>query len=329
MTQGLVYVSDSDPGITRRRAGKGFCYFSPGGQRLSGALCARAVALAVPPAWEQVWICPREDGHIQATGRDARGRKQYLYHPLWQASRAETKYAGLTDFARALPALRRRLDRDLRQEAGNRDFTLAALVMLLDRAWLRIGNPEYTAQNGSFGAVTLRRRHLRLDEDSVRLDFRAKGGRRVRQVLRDRKLHRILHQIGDLPGRNLFTWLDEDGRPCPLGTGDVNGYLAEAMGEGVTARTFRTWGGTLAAFGRAAEEPLTIRAMAGAAALRLHNTPAICRSSYIHPAVLDLAALDAPARQDRLSGLNPPDTPGLRAPERRLLSFLDTTETRR
>jgi DNA topoisomerase-1 len=327
MADNLVYVSDQEPGIRRKRAGRGFCYINPDGSHLDASERRRVEKLAVPPAYSEVWICTRPDGHIQATGRDARGRKQYRYHPDWQSAQSGTKYARLIDFAKGLPALRDRLARRLRHAPGGRDFTLAALVLLLDRSFLRIGNPEYAVQNASYGAVTLLRRHVRIGKDWIQLDFTAKGGKRLRQVLRDRRLQRVLQAVGDLPGRNLFTYVNADGAAQPLSSGEVNAWLAEVMGEGTSAKTFRTWGGTLAAFayadGLEPDNPLTIKAMSQAAADCLHNTPAVCRSAYIHPIVLDIADLNLQERYDRLAALSPTGPQGLSPTEQRLLDFLE------
>ncbi|NEX47906.1 DNA topoisomerase IB [Rhodobacter sp. ETT8] len=325
----LVHVTDNEPGIRRRRFGRGFAFYCPQNRRLTGAERARVLKLGIPPAYRDVWICPDPRGHLQATGRDARGRKQYIYHPLWADAQAETKYGQLAGFAEALPAIRRRIQSDLRGEAGDKAFTVAALVMLLDRGYLRIGNPTYTAQNRSFGATTLLRRHLRLRDGVVELGFRAKGGKRVRQTLRDKRLHKVLQQIGDLPGRNLFTYLSEDGQACPIGSADVNAYLTGVAGSGITAKTFRTWGGSLAAFETAmaaeADCALSIRDLAEAAAKRLHNTATISRKSYIHPDVLGLAALSPAERLDELAALRPAPISGLRRNEARLHAFLTRT----
>ncbi|MTH79194.1 DNA topoisomerase IB [Paracoccus aestuariivivens] len=323
----LVFVSDSEPGISRRRVGKGFSYLGPAGETLDREEIARIKALAVPPAYYDVWICSLPDGHLQATGRDERGRKQYRYHPLWSETQSRTKYHQLVAFAEALPVLRRRLRRDLQGNVGDRTFSLAALVLLIDRTCLRIGNVAYTAANRSFGASTLLTRHLGLNEKGViQLKFRAKGGKLCRHVLRDKRLNRILQEIGDLPGRNLFTYLDEDGLPHNVHSQDVNSYLAEVAGEGVTAKTFRTWGGTLAAFELAdqlaPDACLTPRMLANAAAERLFNTPTVCRKSYIHSAVLELAALSPAERSTVLTGITCPEITDLRASERRLLAFL-------
>jgi DNA topoisomerase-1 len=327
MVEKLVFVSDSEPGISRRRVGKGFSYRNPMGKPLTSTDLVRVKSLAVPPAYGDVWICALANGHLQATGRDARGRKQYRYHPQWSETRARTKYDQLSAFGQALPALRRRVRRDLQGEVGDRAFSLAALVLLLDRTCLRIGNPAYTAANRSFGASTLLTRHLSLNEDGlIQLKFRAKGGKLCRHVLRDRRLNHILQEIGDLPGRNIFTYLDEEGEPRALHSQDVNEYLSEIAGEGVTAKTFRTWGGSLAAFelasGLAPDARLTLRMMTEAAAERLYNTPTICRKSYIHPDILALAERSADERLALLAGLPCLEIAELRASERGLLAFL-------
>ncbi len=323
---GLIYVSDSEPGILRRRAGRGFTYRRSDGRPVTDADRARIRSLGIPPAYTDVWICARADGHLQATGIDARGRKQYRYHPLWQAMQSETKFTQLAQFGSALPTLRRRLARDLQAGVGDLAFTRAALILLMDQTFIRIGNPAYTAANRSFGATTLLNRHLTVTGGAVRLRFRAKGGRAVQMTLRDRRLARILNEIGDLPGRNLFTWIDDGGSVRSLCSQDVNGWLSETVAAPVTAKTFRTWGGTLAAFEAALALPagarLTLRMMAEAAAERLHNTPTIARKSYIHPTVLALAELDPDALKVRLNALTSRPVAGLRGQEPRLLALL-------
>jgi DNA topoisomerase I len=327
--EGLVYSRESDPGIRRRRHGKGFRYVHSDGKALTVADKERIRKLGIPPAYENVWICADPNGHLQATGQDARGRRQYRYHPAWASWRADRKYGQLVDFGAALPALRRRLSGDLSAEPGAMAYTLAALVMLLDRTFLRIGNAAYAAENNSYGATTLLSRHLKLSDGVVMLRFRAKGGKRVQQTLRDRKLHRILQSISDLPGRNLFTWIDADGTPRPIGSHHVNTYLTDLTGiAGASAKTFRTWGGSLAAFEVALKVngPLSIRAMAEAAAERLANTPAISRSSYIHPAILDLSTLSTERRASVLAGISPVSEPGLNDAERHMLAYLRSAQ---
>lgn len=324
---GLVYVSDAEPGFRRRRAGRGFALLDTEGRPIrDDATRARILDLGIPPAWREVWISRIPNGHIQATGLDEAGRKQYRYHPDWQAWRAEVKYGQLAAFGAALPRLRRRVRRDLERGAGDFLFSLAALTMLLDHTHIRVGNRAYAEANGTYGATTLLRRHVTLKDGVVRLRFRAKGGKKVSHTLRDRRLHRIFQEIGDLPGRNLFTFIGEDGAPRPICSHHVNAYVAEAAGiEGVTGKTFRTWAGTLAAF-RAAETAgegrLTMRLLCRAAAETLANTPAICRSSYIHPRVLDLAGMRPAARLEILGAVIPQGPRGLRAIERRLLGLL-------
>ena len=317
----LVYYPDDRPGIARRRCGRGFTYVAPDGTTIDDAAERRRLAsLAVPPAYEDVWICPRPDGHLQATGRDARRRKQYRYHPEWTAWRARRKFDHLIEFGEALPRLRRRVARDLSGEAGDRAFAVAAIVALLDRTAMRIGHPENVALNGTHGATTQTQRHVELGDSEIRLTYRAKGGREVKATLRDRKLHRVFHALHDLPGRDLVDWIDDQGQPHAVASEAVNEWIADVVGEAeATAKTFRTWAGTLAAFEHALAEPKpTIRAMSEVAAERLANTPAIARSSYIHPSVIDLAdtGIDPEALDHR-------DAPsGLRKPEAQLLAHL-------
>ena len=329
LPHGLVYVSDESPGIARRRRGKGFSYVGAAGQPLDAAERARVAKLGVPPAWEHVWICPDRAGHLQATGIDAAGRKQYLYHTDWSAWRSRSKYDGLAAFGASLARFRARVSRDLEGEAGDLDFSLAAIAILLDRLHLRVGSVAYTAQNRTYGATTLLRRHLDLDGGVLRLRYRAKGGKQVEHTLRDRRLHATFEAIDDLPGRQLFKWVDAEGTVHAIGSHHVNAYLAEHTRlAGASAKSFRTWAGTMAAFETARETKgrLTVRAMAGAAAERLNNTPAIARSSYIHPAVLKLAEVDAEPRREMMQSLRPSGPTRLPANERRLLGLLETAE---
>ncbi|MFD1912093.1 DNA topoisomerase IB [Halodurantibacterium flavum] len=326
----LVHSSDDMPGIRRRRCGKGFAYTDADGKPLSCAETrARVLSLAVPPAWQDVWICADPNGHIQATGIDARGRKQYRYHPDWSEWRSGVKFSQLPEFGLALPRIRRRMERDLRAEPGSPEFAIAALILLLDRAHLRIGSRRHTTASGTYGATTLLARHVRLARDgTVRLSFRAKGGKRVQRSLRDKRLHKVLQEIDDLPGKNLFTWMDDEGGAHPVTSGQVNDWLADAAGGiDATAKTFRTWAGSVSALRAAAAmsragERLTVKALTEAAAERLHNTPAICRKSYIHPDILTLVELSP----EDLLAILPPRAPGvprgLASDERRLLDFL-------
>ncbi|MEI4484854.1 DNA topoisomerase IB [Frigidibacter sp. MR17.14] len=322
----LVYYPDSEPGIRRLRCGRGFRYLAADGTAIDDrAERARIAALAVPPAYDRVWICPRENGHLQATGFDARTRKQYRYHPDWTTLRAARKYDGLARFGAALPRIRRAIARDLRGEAGDEAFAVAAVLRMIDRLSLRVGTPAYAAENGSFGATTLRRRHLKLSGERLSLDYTAKGGKRVRAVIADRTLNRVLSALDDLPGRTLFRWIDDAGRSRPVGSEQVNARLAELVGdEGATAKTFRTWNGSVAALEAALTDgPVTIRALSEAAAARLHNTPTVARNSYIHPQVLALTDAEPAARLALLDAAPPQD--GLTRPERALLHHLGET----
>ena len=324
MPQILTCSSDAEPGICRRVRGKGFSFHNPDGSKVEDAKTLdRITTLAIPPAWRDVWICPQEHGHIQATGYDARDRKQYRYHDKWREHRDALKFASLSDFGDSLPALRQRVRRDLGRNRPDKDFVCAALVRLLDKAALRVGTDAYARENKTYGATTLRMKHLSLlDAGHIKLDFTAKGGKRVRKQITDRTLHRAMERIGDLKGYEVFHYLTEEGRRCGVDSGDVNAYLNETLDSDFSAKTFRTWHGTVAAFEEALEaDDLTIKAMCERASGVLHNTPAICRSSYIHPEIIKLAEDEARAR--RLSATEKARRSGLRVAEARLLAFLD------
>ncbi|KIN71202.1 DNA topoisomerase IB [Sulfitobacter guttiformis] len=318
MTAELVYYSDDKPGIRRIRRGRGFSYTSPDGTSISDTSeRKRLEALAVPPAYEDVWMCPLHNGHLQATGRDARARKQYRYHEEWSEAQAKTKFEGLVNFANSLPRLRAQVSRDLKEDAGAREFALACAVTLIDRTSLRVGNPEYTTQNGSHGALTLRHKHISLEEGGIRLRYTAKGGKKVRKLVKDKTLCRALNKIDDLPGAQILSWLDADEEVHALTSQALNCYIASsAGGEGFTAKTFRTWAGSVAAFEVAEKGGATIKEIAQAAADRLSNTPTVARNSYIHPEIIALAGVDDPKQFD--AGRS-----GLRAAENRLLGFLE------
>ena len=327
----LRYYPDSRPGISRVRKGRGFSYLAPDGTTIACAVeRARLASLAVPPAYRKVWICPVPNGHLQATGFDERDRKQYRYHPLWSEFRARQKFDQLPAFARALPRIRRRLGRDLEADPGTQLFALAALVSLIDRLGIRVGNRDYMEENGSYGATTLKRRHMRLLPDRIVLKYKAKGGVRVQQTLKNPRLQRVLQEIDDLPGADLFTWLDAQGDPHPLRSETVNEYLQEISGEDHTAKTFRTWLGTLRAYQTAeaaGDSRLTVKAMATAAAAQLGNTPTIARNSYIHPEIIALADQDAQERRDRLAAAGETRIDGLRGGEAALCGFLENAMT--
>ncbi|MBB3594116.1 DNA topoisomerase-1 [Rhizobium sp. BK529] len=320
---GLIYVSDTEPGIRRRRKGKGFSYTLPDGKTLADEMQrARIRALGLPPAYENVWICIYENGHLQATGFDARGRKQYRYHKDWQAFRSAGKFYQLIEFGNALPKIRRTVLRHLDTGAEDINGVLAALTILLDEAHLRVGNQAYVKENDTYGATTLLKRHLKIVDGRIELKFRAKGGKRVQRSLKHPRLQKILEEIADLPGRQLFVWKDETGTLKPIDSGRLNAYLAEISGIAISAKTFRTWAGSLAAFGAArgaiseGRRP-TVKEMSEAAAEVLHNTPAIARSSYIHPAIIALSAKDETLQEAGIEPLR-----GLRADENRMLDFL-------
>ena len=294
---GLLYINDDQPGVTRRRAGKGFAYIGPSGRRITDAdRIAWFKGLAIPPAWTDVWISPIRRGHIQATGRDARGRKQYRYHPRWRAVRDEAKYGRLIEFARALPRIRRRTDRDLRRRGLPREKVLALIVQLLETTLVRVGNEEYARDNRSFGLSTLRDRHLKGNGSELHFSFKGKSGKEHVVPIRDRRLARLVRQCQELPGQELFQYVDADGKRQSIDSGDVNDYLREVSGEGFTAKDFRTWAGTVAAslalreFREVDDDAGRKKAIVAAieeVAAQLGNTPAVCRACYVHPDVLE------------------------------------------
>ncbi|HKO34254.1 MAG TPA: DNA topoisomerase IB [Candidatus Limnocylindria bacterium] len=294
---GLRYVTDASPGIRRRRAGRGFSYIAADGKRIVNAeQLAWIRSLAIPPAWTDVWICPSKRGHLQATGRDARGRKQYRYHPDWRAVRDEAKYGRMIAFGQALPAIRRQVDADLRRHGLPRERVLAAVVRLLEKTRLRVGNEEYVRDNRSYGLTTLRDRHAEIGSSRIRFRFRSKGGKLSDVELSDARLARIVARCQDLPGQELFAYLDEDGEVRPIGSSDVNDYLREITGQDFSAKDFRTWSGTvLAAWALKEYEAVDSEAKAKRNVVRaveevaewLGNTPAVSRKSYVHPAVID------------------------------------------
>jgi DNA topoisomerase-1 len=294
---GLRYVTDGTRGIERRRRGTSFQYAGPDGKMIRDRdTLERIRRLAIPPAWEDVWICPNPNGHLQATGRDARGRKQYRYHPNWREARDDNKYGKLIAFAQALPAIRRRVTRDLRRRGLPREKVLAAVVKLLETTLIRVGNDEYARSNGSFGLTTMRDRHARVNGSRVRFEFRGKGGIKHEIDLHDPRLSRIVQHCQDLPGQELFQYIDDEGEIRDIGSEDVNDYLRSISGQDFTAKDFRTWAGTSLAAqalqefehfdSRAAAKRNITRAIERVAE-RLGNTRAICRKCYVHPAVID------------------------------------------
>lgn len=327
---GLRYVSDRRPGIRRhgirRHSGRlGFTYIATTGRVIRHkSEIARINKLAIPPAWTDVWICPDARGHIQATGRDAKGRKQYRYHPEWRACRDETKYDRMLAFAGALPAIRRRTNVDVARTGLSREKVLATVVQLLEKSLIRVGNDEYARANRSYGLTTMRNTHVRIRGSRVQFEFKGKSGKRHSIDIDDRRLARIVKACQDLPGQELFEYIDEDGTRHDVGSGDVNAYLNEISGQDFTAKDFRTWAGTVLACtalrefdavdSQARAKRNMLRAVEAVAGI-LGNTRAVCRKSYIHPAVVDsymdgsmLARLSRRVRnapRKRASGLRP------------------------
>jgi DNA topoisomerase-1 len=294
---GLRYLTDDVPGVRRRRAGKGFVYIGPGGRRITDAdRIAWYKRLAIPPAWTDVWISPIRSGHLQATGRDAKGRKQYRYHPRWRAVRDEAKYARLIKFARALPRIRRRTDRDLRRRGLPREKVLALVVRLLEATLIRVGNEEYARDNDSYGLATMLDRHVTGNGSGLRFTFKGKSGRQHEIPVRDRRLARLVAQVQELPGQDLFQYLDTDDRRQSIDSGAVNDYLREISGDDFTAKDFRTWAGTVAASmalrdfleidDQAGRKKAVVRAIE-TVARQLGNTPTVCRACYVHPDVVE------------------------------------------
>lgn len=293
----LSFVSDLTPGITRRRAGRGFCYLDPHGHRIADPkVLTRVRKLAIPPAWKQVWICPDSRGHIQAVGWDARGRKQYRYHARWREERDREKFARLGEFGGVLPTIRETIEADLSATAVTRKRVLAGVVALLDRTLMRVGNRRYATENQSFGLTTLRNQHVSISDRKVVFSYRGKSGIRQQNVVNDRKLATLVRRCQELPGQTLFQWTDEDGELHAIGSSDVNDYLREITDGPFTAKDFRTWGASSCVAGHLAdtEPPSTERALrqtineaVDCAALLLGNTRSVCRSSYVHPTTID------------------------------------------
>ncbi len=289
----LIHVDDSLPGITRKRAGKGWAYYDPDGKLITDrAEKKRLNAIALPPAYEDAWYCPVPHGHILATGVDARGRKQYRYHPEFRIWRESEKFDGCVAFGESLPLLRKRVEEDMRARGVHRERAIASVVRLLDLGAIRVGNTNYARENRSFGATTLRRRHAELTGRTLRLRFTGKGGKAREMELSDDALASCVRKMQDLPGQHLFCWVDEDSAVHEVSSGDVNAYLGETTGEAFTAKNFRTWHASVMALRLLGEakEVLTIKAVLERVAEYLGNTPAVTRKSYVHPAVIDLIA---------------------------------------
>lgn len=328
---GLRYVSDDQPGIQRIRTADGFTYQDARGKAVTDAATLQRIkALAIPPAWQQVWICPRSNGHIQATGRDARGRKQYRYHARWRDVRDAAKYERLAAFGAALPRIRQQIDEDLKLRGLPRRKVLATVVKLLEETSIRIGNEEYRRENRSFGLTTMRDRHAHFDSHGVRFEFKGKSGKVHSVKVSDRRLARIVKQCQDIPGQELFQYLDEDGKRHAIESSDVNDYLKEISGSDFTAKDFRTWNGTVLAmrYLRLCERPSSAtagkRLVSGAiksVAQDLGNTPAVCRKAYIHPVVVN-AYMDG-ALDPEAGFVEPKPDDDLTSEERCVLTLID------
>jgi DNA topoisomerase-1 len=293
---GLFYVTDESPGITRRKRGKGFSYHHPDGTSVDDDTREWIASIAIPPAWTEVWICPLRDGHILATGRDAKGRKQYRYHPQWREVRDSNKYFRLIDFATTLPAMRKALDDHLTAPGLPREKVLAAVVKLLDETHIRVGNDEYAVLNDSYGLTTMQDEHAVIEGSVVHFEFVGKGGIEFEIDLKDRRLARVVKACQDLPGQELFQYLDDGGEQVDVTSAHVNAFLRELTGATFTAKDFRTWGGTVVAAetlvelgppSSEKEAEKQIIAAVDAAAAKLGNTRSVCRSCYVHPAIAE------------------------------------------
>lgn len=325
----LSYVTDSQPGIRRVRRGAGFSYLADDGRKVrDAATLERIRSLAIPPAWEKVWICPTPDGHLQATGRDARGRKQYRYHPSWNEKQGEDKFSRLADFGRALPRLRRAVRRDLRLSGLPREKVLATVVRLLDLTGARIGNEEYRRSNGSFGLTTLRNRHAVMKMGEIKLSFKAKSGILQESSIKSLRLARVVRQCQDLPGQQLFQYVDDGGARHSVTSTDVNDYLRQLTGIDCSAKDFRTWRGSVEALvalseldeTAEAEPDKAVVAIVDRVARHLGNTRAVCRKHYIHPALLE--SFSAGRFRERLASRPPRARRDSTQGEQLLLAFL-------
>jgi DNA topoisomerase-1 len=333
----LTFVSDEQPGVRRRKAGSGFSYRDPDGKTIrQRRVLDRIKSLAVPPAWTDVWICADPHGHMQATGRDAKGRKQYRYHPQWRELCDADKYEHLLDFGRALPRIRRTVRRDLELSGFPRERALATVVSLLEATMIRVGNEEYARANASYGLTTLRNRHVRVHRGELRLVFRGKSKIEHEVTVEDRRIARIIRKLQDLPGQQLFQFVDDEGARRPVQSEDVNEYLRAAADADVTAKDFRTWMGTLlTATGLAArdrpeserEAKRVVTSTVADVAEQLGNTPAVCRRCYVHPTVIE-RFLTGDLRDEWAKVPGSPRR-DLRADEHRLLGILRPARTRR
>ena len=322
---GLIYIDDDLPGITRKRSGKGWAYYDTKGRLIRDAAERKRLnAIALPPAYEDAWFCPAPNGHILATGYDAKGRKQYRYHPEFRAAREGEKFDGCLEFGHKLPLVRKRVEEDLKAPRLTKARAVASVIRLLDLGALRVGNEGYAKSNKSFGATTLRDRHATVKGMTLKLKYKGKSGKLREVTLSDKALITCVRAMQDLPGQNLFHWVDDDGQVRDVNSACVNEYLCETMGDHFTAKNFRTWHASVMGFGllAGAKEKLTIKAVLDKVAAHLGNTPAVTRRSYIHPAVIDLVDGQETWRE----GLElPRTTKWLSREERGLLELLESS----
>jgi DNA topoisomerase I len=328
---GLRYVNDDRPGYRRRARGKKLEYLDTDGKLIRDEQrLLRIKRLAIPPAWRDVWICPAPNGHIQATGRDARGRKQYRYHDRWREVRDENKFERLADFAKALPTIRRRVAKDLKLPGLPREKVLATIVQLLERTFIRVGNEEYARENKSFGLTTIKNRHVKVKGAQLRFRFRGKSGREHEVDITDRRIAKIVSKCQDLPGQHLFQYVEQDGQVRDVTSQNVNDYLREITGEDFTAKDFRTWAGTLLAalalnvqgkFESNKQAKANVKTAICTVAELLGNTPAICRKCYVHPAIVE-TYLSGRQVAGLADAIKTPDNINVRAVEHAIFKFL-------
>lgn len=333
---GLRYVSDEEPGLKRRRHGRGFALLDPEGNYVTDAsLRARVAALVIPSAWTEVWICEDPEGHLQVTGRDEKGRKQYIYHPEWERVRNETKFNRMVSFGEALPQLRARAEHDLRLRDLSRDKVLATVLTLLDRTLIRIGNNFYAKENQSYGLTTLRDKHVQISGESCTFSFKGKSGKKHTIQLDDKRLARIVRSCRDIPGYELFQYYESDGTRRTIGSSDVNAYIRETTGQDLTAKDFRTWGGTVRAArffceigppGSDRDLKKNLVEMIKQVSAELGNTTTVCRQYYVHPALV-AAYEDGTFFSSWSDGLKQDPTPGLDETENALIHFLRRLNT--
>jgi len=332
---GLRYVTDAKPGITRKRRGKSFRYFNPDGTPVKDpTVLARIKSLAIPPAWSEVWICPNPNGHLQATGRDARKRKQSRYHPRWREVRDETKYERMKAFGEALPTIRKRVEQDLALPGLPREKVLATIVRLLETTFIRVGNEEYAKENQSYGLTTMRDKHADIKGSTVHFKFKGKSGKLHNIDVNDRRLARIVKQCQDIPGYELFQYFEEDGSHRSVDSDDVNDYLREISGDPFTAKDFRTWAGTVLActmlrefesFESQTQAKKNLVAAIKSVAERLGNTPSVCRKCYVHPGVIEsyMGGEIVKSFEDQVKKALPPSSGALRQEEIDVLHLLE------